>query len=102
MKITNKYQFEAVLKGIYPNVIKELKFVPNRQFAADFYIEELNCLIEWEGIICKKSGHTTIKGYSSNCEKYNFASKLGYKLLRYTVKNCNNIAADLEYLKKNP
>lgn len=84
------------------NYQEEFAFVPGRKFRADIFIPELNLLVEYEGLIHNstgKSGHTTIKGYSSNCTKYNFACTLGYKLLRYTATTYQNMMNDINNLK---
>ena len=98
MKIT-KATLPLVLKSRYPDVEAEFKFCPTRRFRADFYIPSLNCLIEYEGVFCGKSRHTNVIGYTKDCEKYNIASKMGYRLLRYTAKNVGDVLADLEEIK---
>jgi len=75
-------------------LLPEHKFHPTRRWRADFAIPELRILIEYEGINSAKSGHTTITGYTSNCEKYNQAAILGWRVLRYTFKNYSQFIAD--------
>lgn len=36
-----------------------------------------------------KSGHTNIKGFISNCDKYNLATLIGWRVLRFTRKHLN-------------
>jgi hypothetical protein len=87
----------------------EFFFVPGRKFKADIFIPSINCLIEYEGLVfgknqegtTGKSGHTTAAGYSSNCEKYNMATLLGFKLLRYTAMNYKNMMDDVRQLIKS-
>jgi hypothetical protein len=79
---------------------REFLFDPNRRWRSDFYIPELNCLIEYEGLVASgKGGHQTMKAYTNNCDKYNRASLLGFKLLRYTALNFRNVEFDLNELK---
>lgn len=92
-------EFTLVSKNIFFK--KEKLFVPGRKWSADYFVPELNLLIEYEGIYSKKSRHTFFKGYSADVEKYNKASLLGYKLLRYTADNYNNFRDDLEFLLEN-
>jgi len=99
MKIT-KELLPSILKAEYPDVIAEYKFCPTRKFRADFYIPSLNCLIEYEGVFSARSRHTNVIGYTNDCEKYNIASKMSYKLLRYTAKNVNDVLRDLEEIKQ--
>lgn len=77
---------------------KEFLFVPNRKFRADFAIPSLKILIEYEGVFSRKSRHTTVSGYSKDCQKYNFAAKLGYRVLRYTAKNYTEFLDDLKII----
>jgi hypothetical protein len=59
---------------------------------------ELKIAIEYEGIFSEKSRHTNVNGYSKDCEKYNLASSLGWKVLRYTALNFTNVIADVKLL----
>lgn len=56
--------------------------------------------IEYEGLMAEKSRHTTIDGFTGDCDKYNAAVLLGYKVLRYTAKNYTQMAGDLLTLLK--
>ena len=97
VKLT-KYNLYDYLKSIYPDVVKEYKFLENRKFRADFYIPSKNCLIEYEGLNSKKSRHTTKTGYTKDCEKYNLASIAGYRIIRITALNINDIKKFLDLL----
>lgn len=86
---------------------EELKFDIVRKFKFDFAIvvseagkNPLKIAIEYEGLMSEKSGHTTITGYTSNCEKYNLACVLGWKVLRYTALNYKDLERDLNKLLK--
>ena len=85
-------------EGTIPAYVEELEFHPNRKFRFDWAIPDLMIAIEYEGIFSKKSGHTTISGYTKDCEKYNSAQLLGWKVLRYTAKNYKNLHQDLKNL----
>jgi len=83
-------------------LVKEFRFDPNRRWRSDFYIEANGhkVLIEYEGLVASgKGGHQTMKAYTNNCDKYNRASLLGFKLLRYTAINFRNVEFDLNELK---
>lgn len=75
--------------------IEEYKFCPKRKFRLDLYLSDLNVGIEYEGLMSEKSRHTTIEGYSKDAEKYNLATCLGIKVLRYTALNFNQFEDDL-------
>jgi hypothetical protein len=82
---------------------REYQFDNSRKWRSDYYIPKLNLLIEYEGLgvgrnKTRSGGHQTVKGYTGNCEKYNKASLLGYRLLRYTALNYGSIVSDLEFL----
>lgn len=83
---------------IIPEYVEELKFHPVRKFRFDWAIPSLKIAIEYEGVISKKSRHTTINGYTTDCVKYNLATTHGWKILRYTAKNYRDLAGDLKKL----
>lgn len=86
---------------IIPEYVEELKFHPVRRWRFDWAIPSLKIAIEYEGLISKKSRHTTIKGYSNDTIKYNEAGKHGWTVLRYTALTYQNLHADLIYITKN-
>ena len=88
---------EEQLKGAGIPYEREYWFHPTRKWRADFIVanSELSLrmgntvwppiLIEVEGgVWLPKGGHTTGSGFTNNCEKYNAAAELGYRVLRYT------------------
>jgi hypothetical protein len=60
----------------------EYKFHPKRKFRFDYAIPMV--AFEYEGGIYQKSRHTTATGYSKDCEKYNQAALLGWRVFRFT------------------
>ncbi len=97
MKI-QKNIFKAVIQSLGYEVQEEFKFCPVRKFKADWRVSRGDkcCLVEYEGLMSKKSRHTTKVGFTTDCEKYNLASIMGYVVLRYTVINFDNVIQDLE------
>lgn len=93
MKIT-KENFELIAKSLGYKVIAEYKFLTDRKFRADWLVND-KILIEYEGIK-GKSRHTSITGYSNDCEKYNLAQIHGFVVMRYTILNFDNVFNDLE------
>lgn len=69
-----------------------------RHWRSDFYVPCANLLIEYEGGVFthhrgrKRSRHLTPSGYSNDCQKYNWASLLGYRVLRYTKRDLEQMA----------
>ena len=76
----------------------EFKFHPKRKWRADYYHDGLKVLIEYEGIYGGASRHTNVTGYTKDAEKYNQAQILGYKVLRYTASNYQQLEEDLKKL----
>lgn len=98
MKGIEKAVIEQVLKNLNLTYVKELKFSDKRKFRFDYAIPFYRIAVEFEGIISTKSRHTTITGYTRDCEKYNLAQIEGWKVLRYTALNYGNLEQDLKQL----
>jgi hypothetical protein len=79
-------------------LVKEYRFHEKRKWRFDFAFPEQNIAIEYEGLMSEKSGHTTLKGFTGDTEKYNEAARLGWKVLRYTVLTYKNVIQDLKKL----
>ena len=47
-------------------------------------------------MVAKKSMHTTLTGYETDCTKYNLCQIEGWKVLRYTVLNHKNFDNDIK------
>lgn len=81
-------------------LVEEYRFDPTRRWRSDYFIPELNCLLEYEGMVQGgKGGHQTKVGFTNNCEKYNKACVMGFRLLRYTALNWKDCIQDLTQLK---
>ena len=76
--------------------VTEYKFSSQRKFRFDFAIPSKKIAIEYEGLMSKKSRHTTVAGYTKDCEKYNLAQIEGWRVLRYTVNNYSALNKDLQ------
>lgn len=98
-----KFLLGAILADRYGKELRrEFRFCPNRKFRADWYIPKLNAIVEYEGVCGRgTSRHTTSTGYSNDCEKYNLAQIMGYKVLRYTAQNFMQVRADLDELEED-
>lgn len=79
----------------------EFRFAKPRLFRADIHLIGKNILIEYEGLMAEKSRHTSLKGYTVDCEKYNLAVYLGFKVFRYTVLNYKNIRDLIDWVNGN-
>ena len=78
-----------------PQYVREYVFHPKRKFRFDWAIPDLKIAIEYEGLMSEKSGHTTVTGYTKDCEKYNLAALMGWKVLRYTALNYKHLYRDI-------
>ena len=94
-----KLHIISVLKSSGLKFLEEYKFSPERNFRFDWALPDLKIAIEYEGIFSEKSGHTTLSGYKKDVIKYNLATKLEWKILRYTADNYSDIEEDLKLLE---
>lgn len=86
----NNYEsIEMALKSLKIHYTKEYKFLENRKFKFDFAIPEKKIAIEYEGLMSAKSRHTSVIGYTNDCEKYNLAVLNGWRVLRFTALSKN-------------
>ena len=66
----------------FPN--EEFKFLEDRRFRFDFAWPSTNIAIEIEGGVWSGGRHTRGAGYSRDIEKYNLATRAGWKVYRFT------------------
>jgi len=80
-----EYRFEYLLRvmGI-PEPSREYKFHPKRRWRFDFAWPDRKIAIELEGGIWVKGAHTRGKHFISDCNKYNAAALLGWRVFRFT------------------
>lgn len=67
-----------------PEPALEVEFAPPRKFRADFCWPSLKLIVECNGGIWRKSGHSSGRGLLRDYEKANLAQKLGWRYLVYT------------------
>ena len=101
-KSIGKYKLHiiSVLEASGLNYESEFIFSNERKFRFDWAVPQILVAIEYEGIFSEKSGHTTLSGYKKDVEKYNLATKLGWKILRYTADNYLDFENDLKIIKE--
>ena len=84
------------LKDLLNNWTHEYKFHPERRWRFDHAYVSLKVAVEYEGGIWTGGRHNRGIGYKKDCEKYNAAVKLGWRVLRYTVSHeLQEVLADL-------
>lgn len=100
------FYFKAINQQHGLNFTPEVLVGPGRKFRFDFADTKTRIAVEYEGVFTgkntQKNGllpakmrHTTVVGYSKDCEKYNMAVLNGWRVLRYTAKNLKNLPQDL-------
>ena len=87
-----------------PTPEREYRFAPPRRYRADFAYPSERLLIEVEGGTWTNGAHVRGGHYQSDCEKYNLAAKLGYRVLRFTsnmIKDGSALMTIEEALNEN-
>ena len=76
-----------------PEPQREHRFHPKRRWRFDFAWPERRLAVEVEGGTWSQGRHTRGRGFAADCEKYNEAAMLGWKVLRFTGDMVNNWSA---------
>lgn len=82
----------------FPDPVTEYKFHPVRKWRFDFAYPERKIAIECEGAVWTQGRHTRGGGYQKDCEKYNAATILGWRVLRYSQGTLDSLGNDLKSL----
>jgi hypothetical protein len=87
--------FEKHLKELGLDFIAEHRFHEQRKWRLDYTIVEtlgkgeltsnLGIAIEIEGAIWSRGRHTRGKGFQADLDKYNHATMMGYRVLRFST-----------------
>ena len=93
-------EIKLILQLMKIDFIAEHRFHETRQWRFDIAIPSLKIAIEYEGIMSRKSRHTTVTGYTKDCEKYNAATIAGWRVLRYNAINYQSLGDDLRLIIK--
>lgn len=78
--------------------VYEMKFHPLRRWRFDFAIPKYKIAIEVEGAVWINGRHTRGSGFIKDIEKYNAATILGWRVLKYTKENMANLEGDIKEL----
>lgn len=70
-------------------VVREFKFHPVRKWRFDFAFPESKVGVEVEGGTFVGGRHTRGLQYEADCQKYNAATLLGWRVLRFTPHMIN-------------
>ena len=75
--------WRMVVDGL-PSPVKEYRFHPTRKWLFDFAYPDQKIAIEVEGGTWVQGRHSRGSGFQADCEKYNTATLLGWKVLHFT------------------
>ena len=76
--------------------VYEYRFHPKRRWRFDFAYPDKMIAIECEGGTWSGGRHTRGGGFENDCEKYNTAALMGWKVLRFTRAMIENgVAVDM-------
>jgi very-short-patch-repair endonuclease len=67
-----------------PLLEREYKFHPRRKWQADFVHVPTLLMVEIEGGVWMRGRHNSPRGFIADCEKYNAATLMGWRVLRLT------------------
>lgn len=102
-KAAFKMALEYLCKDYGLPLFHEQMFHGKRKWRFDFLIPWVDIngkssplALEYEGLISDKSGHTTIRGFTDNTDKYREAALAGIIVLRYTALNYTQATNDLK------
>lgn len=88
------------IRGIgLPWPVEEFRFHPKRKWRFDLAWPDRKLAVEIEGGTWARGRHTRGKGFRGDCEKYNEALFLGWRVLRVTTGMVNDGTA-LGYIER--
>ena len=98
--MTAKQNFEILLKSY--GATPEHRFHPVRKWRFDFAFPSQMVAFEFEGGVFTQGRHSRGVGLSADCDKYNEAQRMGWKVYRFTAwhfANCR-VKKTAEYIEK--
>ena len=91
--------FPAICRAAgLPAPVAEYRFAPPRRWRFDFCWPVEKVAVEVEGGVFAGGRHTRGAGYRADLEKYNRATLMGYRVLRYLPEQLVGAVADLNEL----
>lgn len=85
-KLEKEFAYWVRVKGL-PDPVREHIFHPTRKWRFDFAWPEHKVAAELEGGIYSGGRHVRGTGFVKDCEKYNAAALLGWRVLRFTARD---------------
>ena len=78
---------------------REHRFHPTRRWRFDFAWPDHKLAVEVEGGAWTGGRHTRGSGFVADCDKYNAATVLGWRVLRYTTSHLRDELAVVEQIQ---
>lgn len=78
--------FALHCKAFRLDPVRELTFHPKRKWRFDFAWPDKKIAVEVEGGTWQIGRHQRASGFAADCEKYNAAAVLGWRVLRFTTE----------------
>jgi very-short-patch-repair endonuclease len=88
-KIEEALALQVRVLGL-PAPIREYRFAAPRRWRADFAWPEHWLIVECEGAVWTGGRHTRGSGFVADMEKYNAATAMGYRVLRFDQAAINS------------
>lgn len=88
-----------IMEWALPIPDREHIFHPTRKWRFDFAWPEWKIAVEVEGGIWHRGRHVRGSGFIQDCEKYNAATELGWRVFRYTRGDIEDLKA-IEQIKR--
>lgn len=83
--------FKLIAQELGETIVPEYKFHPTRKWRFDYAIPTYQIAIEIEGGIWLQGRHNRPISMIKDFEKYNEAAILGWRILKYTPQQVNNV-----------
>jgi very-short-patch-repair endonuclease len=83
---TGEVLLALLLRARKIEFVQEYRFAPPRRWRFDFAQPDHKVAIEVEGGSWVGGRHNRGTGFAADCEKYNEATRLGWKVIRLTPK----------------
>lgn len=93
VRVKSRYYYDGAaalgsgLKSVeIPPFTPEYRFHPVRKWRFDFAWPDQKVAVEYEGATWIAGRHTRGSGFAKDCEKYNTAATMGWRVLRFTAE----------------
>ena len=91
-ELESNFMLQVRASGL-PEPVAEYRFAPPRRWRFDFAWPGVAVAVEIEGGVWSGGRHTTGAGFTADCEKYNRAVLLGWRVLRFTSRHLEDGSA---------